>query len=1234
MTAAAEEPRAEAPAGADGKGGPDPMDVDGGSGKDAGKGAKPAGPAGMDAVGGDEALAEVLYSDPTKLTEPIKTVQDKFALLPAFLKVRGLVKQHLDSFNYLLNAELRKIVAANEKVTCDTDPNFYLRYTNIYVGGPSVDEDMVQVGTTPQQCRLRDATYSAPITVDVEYTRGKEIVVKRGRGGVGAVCIGRMPLMLRCDRCVLYNKNEAQLAQLGECPLDPGGYFIVRGTEKVILIQEQLSKNRIIIDTDSHGEVMASVTSSTHERKSKTNIVFSKAKIYLKHNAFQDDVNIMVVLKAMGCESDQEVVQAVVGGGFGARAVKGGGGGGTGPTMVPDAATGEGAAALAALLVPSVQEAKSLGIFTQQQALDYLGGKLKASPKFGQGNEKRRKSKVDEARDVLAHVVLCHVPVPRYQFAQKIAYVAVMMRRMLFAVLDPACIDDRDYYGNKRLELAGGLLSLLFEDLFKRLNSDIKRQADAVLSKANRATQFDVAKAIRTDTITYGLESALSSGNWIIRRFRMERKGVTQVLSRLSFIAAMGMMTRMTSQFEKTRKVSGPRALHPSQWGMLCPADTPEGESCGLVKNLALMTHVTTDEEEGPISRLLMALGTEPLANLAPSELHGSGGALVFLNGNLVGVHRRPHRLVTVIRELRRASHLGEFVAVHLQGDACYVSADGGRVCRPLIICDKGVPRVRQEHISKLRSGEWGFNDFLRRGLVEYLDVNEENVCLIALYEKDCNKLTTHLEIEPFTIMGVVSGLIPFPHHNQSPRNTYQCAMGKQAMGNISYNQLARLDTLLYLLVYPQRPLLTTRTIELVGFDKLGAGQNASVAVMSYSGYDIEDAIVMNKYSLDRGFGRCIVLKKYGINLKKYANRASDRIVAPLPMPGQKTVAPRFRLLDRDGIACVGDYILPGDVYINMQRPSNTRDPLPAANMPDSFYRPSPMSWKSTPAMAGERCVVDKVQITANDESHHSIKVLIRHTRRPELGDKFSSRHGQKGVVGNIVRQEDFPFSERGVCPDLIMNPHGFPSRMTVGKMIELLGSKAAVQSGRFHYGTAFGEPSNLADKVEDISATLVRHGFSYSGKDWLTSGITGEPLEAYIFMGPVYYQKLKHMVLDKMHARARGPRVVLTRQPTEGRSRDGGLRLGEMERDCLIAYGASMLLLERLMISSDQFEVHVDARSGLLGWWDAARACPVSPLDKSSDHMATIKIPYACKLLFQELQSMNIIPRLRLADL
>ncbi|KAK9824521.1 hypothetical protein WJX72_011068 [[Myrmecia] bisecta] len=1142
-----------------------------------------------------------LWGDPSKLAEPIKEVKDKYALLPAFLKVRGLVKQHVDSFNHLINMEIKKIVRAkgNERVTCDTDPNFFLRYTDIYVGKPCVEEDYIMSDITPQQCRLRDMTYAAPISVDIEYTRGKEIITKKGKNGQGAVIIGRMPLMLRSDRCVLKGKSEAELARLGECPLDPGGYFVVKGTEKVILIQEQLSKNRIIIDVDSKDQIMASVTSSTHERKSKTNIVTKHGAMFLRHNAFTDDMPIVVVLKAMGVESDQEVVQLIA----------------------PEPA-------YAGLLGPSLQDCKKLEIFTQQQALEYLGSKVKMGRQIF---VRRTRSRVDEARDILANVVVCHVPVIHFDFQQKVTYMAFMIRRMLYATLDKSYIDDRDYYGNKRLELAGGLLSLLFEDLFKRLNADLKRQADAVLSKANRATQFDIAKCIRTDTISHGLEHAISSGNWTIKRFRMERKGVTQVLSRLSFISALGMMTRITSQFEKTRKVSGPRALQPSQWGMLCPADTPEGESCGLVKNLALMTHVTTDEEEAPLVRLAFMLGVEPATLISGAELHYRGAALVFLNGTVLGIHRRPLQFAHAFRMLRRKGCVGEFVSIYIQQECLYIAADGGRVCRPLIICDEGQPRVTEDHLQQLRSGKWGFSHFLRQGLIEYLDVNEESNSLVALYEKFCGPKTTHLEIEPFTILGVVAGLIPYPHHNQSPRNTYQCAMGKQAMGNIAFNQLNRMDTLMYLLVYPQRPLLTTKTIELIGFDQLGAGQNAMVAVMSYSGYDIEDAIIMNKCSLDRGFGRCVVLRKYGAVIKKYQNRTSDRIVAPNPPPGQARAAGRLKLLDRDGIAAVGESITPNDIYINKQSPLNTRDAVPVpSSLPDAAYKNTPQSWKGPP---GESAVVDKVLLTNNDEGQLVVKVLIRHTRRPELGDKFSSRHGQKGVVGSIVPQENMPFSERGICPDLIMNPHGFPSRMTVGKMIELLGSKAGVCNGKFHYGTAFGEPSGLANTVDSISETLIQHGFSYSGKDMLTSGITGEPLQAYIFMGPVYYQKLKHMVLDKMHARARGPRVVLTRQPTEGRSRDGGLRLGEMERDCLIGYGASMLLLERLMISSDEFEVHVCTHCGLLGYYNAHLGCAVCPSTKSSEHMATMKLPYACKLLFQELQSMNIIPRLKLSE-
>ncbi|CAN6485138.1 unnamed protein product [Victoria cruziana] len=1121
------------------------------------------------------------------IAAPVKSAVDKFQLLPEFLKVRGLVKQHIDSFNHFVNEDMKKIIhtKGNEIVVSDVDPGIYVKYLDIRVEKPMRQLDYMVQELTPQICRLTDTTYAAPIKVDIEYTKGstkgnKDIERKKD------VVIGYLPIMLRSCRCVLNGLGEAELARKGECPLDPGGYFVVKGTEKVILIQEQLSKNRIMIDIDSKGSVVASVQSSTLERKTKTNIVMNKDKIYLRHNILTEDVPVMVVFKAMGMESDQEVVQ---------------------------------------------MDCAFLGIHTEQQAIDYLEKKVK---RFTMGNVQREKE--ERARDILLNVIFSNVPVYRYNFRPKCIYIAVMLRRMMEAVLNPEAIDDKDYVGNKRLELSGYMISILFEDSFKNMNFDLKRTIDHLLSKSNRSSALDISQKIRKDIITQALERALSTGVWDVKRFRMSQKGVSQVVSRLSYIATLGHMTRIASQFEKSRKVSGPRALQPSQWGVLCPCDTPEGESCGLVKNLALLTHITTDEEEGPLISLCYSLGVEDLALLSAEEIHSSGCFLVIFNGLILGRHRQPQHFAKAMRRLRRAGKIGEFVSVYVnyEQSCIYIASDGGRVCRPLIIADNGVSRIKEHHMAALQLGLLTFDDFVREGLIEYLDVNEENNALIALYEgKKPEENVTHIEIEPLTILGVCAGLIPFPHHNQSPRNTYQCAMGKQAMGNIAYNQLYRMDTLLYLLVYPQRPLLTTKTIELVNYDKLGAGQNATVAVMSYSGYDIEDAIVMNKASLDRGFGRCIVFKKSSAVVQKYGNQTSDRIARPPTGKSGKGGFDdsRFAVLDADGIGGPGEIIRPKDIYLNKQSPINTRDRFDhPMDLPDSAYKQSGLSYKGP---LGETAVIDKVQLSTDNNNNLCIKFLFRHTRRPELGDKFSSRHGQKGVCGIILPQEDFPFSERGICPDLIMNPHGFPSRMTIGKMIELLGSKAGVSTGRFFYGSAFGEPSGHADKVECISEALVNSGFSYNGKDFIYSGITGYPLQAYIFMGPIYYQKLKHMVLDKMHARATGPQVTLTRQPTEGRARDGGLRLGEMERDCLIAYGASMLIMERLMTSSDQFQVHVCTKCGLLGYYNAKLKMSFCSTCKTGDKVSTMRLPYACKLLIQELQSMNIVPRLQLAE-
>ena len=1035
--------------------------------------------------------------------------------------------------------------------------------------------------TNPHDCRLRDLTYSAPITVDIEYTRGQQRVIRNG------LPIGRMPIMLRSSNCALANKDEAELAKLNECPLDPGGYFVVRGQEKVILIQEQMSKNRMIVEQDRQGLLTCQVTSSTHNVKSRTNVSVKNGRYYLKQNLLEKEVGVAIVFKAMGVISDQEIVQMV----------------GTEDKVMT-------------MFAASLEECHRLGVFTQEQALKHIASKMRQKKFFGGP----KKSPIDDARDMLVNTVLAHVPVENFNFKMKSLYLALMVRRVIEAEGDPTAIDDRDYYGNKRMELAGGLLSLLFEDLFKRLNWELKLIADKNIPKV-KAAQFDIVKNIRQDLISQGLEMAISSGNWTIKRFRMDRQGVTQVLSRLSYISCLGMMTRVNSQFEKTRKVSGPRSLQPSQWGMLCPSDTPEGESCGLVKNLALMTHITTEVDEGPIASLAFNCGVEDIHLLSGEEVSDKRIFTVFLNGNILGVVRDYRKLVRTLKMLRRHGLIESMVSVtpHLRTRCVLISSDGGRLCRPYIIVLRGQPVVKQEHIQALLDKKIGFNDFVERGLVEYLDVNEENDSYIAMYEREIHAETTHLEIEPFTLLGAVAGLIPYPHHNQSPRNTYQCAMGKQAMGTIAYNQKKRIDTLMYNLVYPMRPMVKSRTIELIHFEKLPAGQNAIVAVMSYSGYDIEDAIVLNRSSLDRGYGRCLVYRNNKCSLKKYANQTSDRIMGPLVDAETKLPIFKHAAIDLDGIAATGSRVQSRQVLVNKSMPAVTRDPIGgeggAPGLPQTEFKDTPIGYKGP-----KPSYIENVMLTSTPDADSLIKILLRQTRRPELGDKFSSRHGQKGVTGLIVQQEDMPFNDQGICPDMIMNPHGFPSRMTVGKLMELLGGKAGVLKGKFHYGTAFG-----GSKVADISQELIECGFNYQGKDTLTSGITGESLQAYIYQGPVYYQKLKHMVIDKMHGRSTGPRATLTRQPTEGRSRDGGLRLGEMERDCLIAYGASMLLVERLMISSDEFTSDVCNTCGLLAYSGWCHTC------QSSAKVSSIRIPYACKLLFQELQSMNIVPRLKL---
>lgn len=1079
-------------------------------------------------------------------------------LIKKFFFEKGLARQHIESFNYFINHEIASIVKANDIVDSDIDHTFYLKYTDVRISVPSLEENMIKHTLYPMECRLRDLTYASNLYIDIEYVRNKQIIRKKD------VFIGRIPIMLQSDKCLLKSKNNEQklseeslnanLFFSQECPYDIGGYFIIKGIEKVILIQEQLSKNRIIIEDGPKG-FFSSMTSSTHEQKSKTSVIYKNDCYYLVNSSFSEDIPVVAIIKACNMISDKEIVECI-------------------------------GKEFADQIVLSFEEIYKHKIHTSKEAALYLAGFIKMKPDA---------NKLEEVRNVIVEKILPNVKFDGVDLRNKGIMICLMVRRLIFTQKNIITEEDKDFIGNKRFELAGQLLSILFEDSFKKFNWELKRSIDKILTKRLRAQEFDALTFfnLQTNIITTSMQRAISSGNWNLRRFRMDRSGVTHVLIRHSYISAVGMMTKVNSHFEKTRKVSGPRALHTSSWGMFCPADTPEGESCGLVKNLSLLAEVTTDSDLDTIIYILSSLGVIQTGVLYTREMVSDEMYLVFLNGDIFGVTQNCFGLVKNFRNYRRKGVINKYVSIYIDENlkSVNIAADNGRLCRPLIIITDEVRQNLKKGlfvISDLEMKYKSFDDLVEDGRIEYLDANEENDALIALKIEDISDKTTHLEIADFAILGYVAGLIPFPNHNQSPRNTYQCAMGKQAIGYIALNSKKRFDGISLQLCNTQKPLTTTQILNITDYNEIPAGQNAMVAVMSYSGYDIEDALIINKDSLDRGFARTEVYKTHCYVLKKYSDNRSDVILPDIKNP----------ILDKDGIGKPGELLLEGTVYINKNSPC------------ENGYKFTGGVHKGNPAF------IDRVLITKS-EDQTLIKICLRQTRVPEIGDKFSSRHGQKGVVGLIVPQINMPFTDSGLVPDIIMNPHGFPSRMTVGKIIELLTGKAGIIEGKISDATIFKK--NEVDLVCDI---LSNNGFNFGGKDCFYSGISGEPIYAYIFYGPVFYQRLKHMVADKIHMRARGPRAILTRQPTEGRSRDGGLRLGEMERDCLIGYGASSLIVERLMESSDLFETFCCKNCGILVPKNGCNVCnDTNPLP--------IRLPYACKLLFQELMSMNILPKL-----
>ena len=1136
-------------------------------------------------------------------------------------------RHHIDSYDDLVFTKLPQIVASlnpfvvlkdNLRIETTVHPESVVALPPTYLKKSA--EEGERAPLYPNVARLQNRSYFADLKADVTitYYDDNDAVLKTQE--FKAKRIGALPVLLHSKLCYLRGLSTTQLRALGECPYDQGGYFVIDGKEKVIISQERIATNQLFISdpSDEERDLLEGMIRST----SPVSALFPKTvRFWIEKRrsdprSFFVSVNVMrlnkermplfLLFRALGIESDRDIMDHI--------------------------STDE---ALRPLLRESAVEASSTldasgaPIYTQRGALEHLAG-------FAEHGD------VDFVRFLLVDNLFPNIG---DDLRQKAMYLGHLVSTLIKTSTGAIKQNKRDNYMFKRVDTTGVLLGNIVRDFYNTLRNHARATVDREYTQGgsnnrlNVVTESNFERVFPASILQEGLHRSMK-GNWGLTGDPSEQ-GIVQDLSRLSYVSYVSHVRRVNTPIDRSIKLVEPHRLDTPQFGMMCPIESPDGGNIGLLKHMAATCEITRESSREEALACLDDLGTVPLAEVDPHNIRGR--AKVMLNNNWIGVHEDPHRLATTLRTYRRTGALNAFVSVSwkIAENEVVVFTDAGRCCRPLVVVPNraalayDADRWAEELVRgytydftyrRPRGGK--DNDkgaSSREGAIEYLDCFETNGALIAMRPELSSPRHTHLELHPCLHLSIYTNTIPLANHNQSVRNVFSGQQGKQALGIYSTSFNDRIDTASYVLHYPQRPLLSTKMAKYAFKNKMPNGENLIVAIATYTGYNQEDSVILNGSSVARGMFNVSAFKSI-VESEDFNNMQNVEVLFDNPVELQNEGASinhkyaNWDLLDARGFPKRNHHIGENDAYLGMVkvelqqgRGTEDRDVIFSDQSVKKVY-------KDVSKVAGKTLsgVVDDVIDYELPNGYRQVKIRVRKFKVPELGDKMASTHGQKGVCGMILPQEDMPHNKHGLVPDIIVNPHAFPSRMTIGHLIECVLAKLCCLRGAYIDGTAFDD-----NCVPDYYNLMERYGYHKQADEILYNGYTGDQIETEIFFGPTFYQRLKHMVKDKINYRAGGPVELLTRQPTQGRANDGGLRIGEMETNAILGHGIGAFIKESMTTRSDGYYKYVDGETGEDIVYNEATGY------YTSLHATKVSLPYSAKLLQQELGAMSIESRL-----